>query len=102
MSDGPPSKYEYNPSLAAAAIFAALFGLSAVLHAIQLLRNRTWYFVPFLIGAVCSFPLSGVSMFNHLIRVVQLRRWATEHAVSMRARLQTGQRCRSLSRLSSP
>jgi hypothetical protein len=46
--------YHYNPSLAAAAVFAALFGISTVLHVAQLGLRRTWYFIPFLIGAFCK------------------------------------------------
>jgi hypothetical protein len=49
--------YRYNPSIAAAATFAALFGISATLHATQLGLRRTWYFIPFVIGGLCRpFP----------------------------------------------
>jgi hypothetical protein len=47
--------YYYDPSLAAGAIFAVLFGLTTVLHLYQLLRTRTWFMVPFAIGGVCMF-----------------------------------------------
>ena len=43
----------YKPSLAAGVIFAALFGVSTLLHTWQLLRKRTWYFIPFVIGGTC-------------------------------------------------
>ncbi|KAI9741720.1 MAG: hypothetical protein M1834_000105 [Cirrosporium novae-zelandiae] len=42
--------YHYNPSLVAAVIFIALFNLASVAHTIQLIRRRTWYFIPFVIG----------------------------------------------------
>lgn len=43
--------YYYTPSLAAAALFTAVFTTSALGHAIQLTRTRTWYFLPMFIGA---------------------------------------------------
>jgi hypothetical protein len=45
--------YHYNPSGGAGVTFAALFGLTAVIHIWQLGRNRTWYFIPFVIGCLC-------------------------------------------------
>ncbi|KAK1854411.1 rta1 domain-containing protein [Colletotrichum chrysophilum] len=44
--------YRYDPSLPAAIIFAVCFGLSAAGHAFQLVKTRTWYFIPFLIGCI--------------------------------------------------
>ncbi|OQE29294.1 hypothetical protein PENFLA_c004G09508 [Penicillium flavigenum] len=49
--------YHYNPSGGAGVTFAALFGLTAVIHLWQLGRNRTWYFIPFVIG--CLFEAFG-------------------------------------------
>ena len=46
-------RYKYVPSTPAAAIFAALFGLSTVMHLFQLVRWRTWYFIPFFVGGLC-------------------------------------------------
>ncbi|CAJ2509928.1 Uu.00g058280.m01.CDS01 [Anthostomella pinea] len=46
--------YRYDPSLAAAAAFVALFGLSAIAHTYQLIWKRTWYFIPFVIGGLCE------------------------------------------------
>ncbi|CZR56903.1 related to RTM1 protein [Phialocephala subalpina] len=42
--------YHYNPSKAAAVIFILLFLGTSLYHAFQLFRNKTWYFIPFLIG----------------------------------------------------
>lgn len=56
MSD--PQQFEffkYDPSLAANAVFVALFGLTAVGHTFLLVRNRTWYFIPFVLGCLCTF-----------------------------------------------
>jgi hypothetical protein len=47
--------YKYDPSLPAAAVFAAAFGVSTILHAYQLVRWKTWYFIPFLVGGLCKF-----------------------------------------------
>ena len=44
--------YRYDPSLAAAVIFATLFLLTSLLHVFQLVRARTWYFTPLVIGGV--------------------------------------------------
>lgn len=46
--------YLYDPSLAAACIFIILFACTAVAHLVVLLKRRTWYFVPFLIGIFCE------------------------------------------------
>ncbi|EXJ74394.1 uncharacterized protein A1O5_02690 [Cladophialophora psammophila CBS 110553] len=42
--------YRYDPSAAAAVIFVTLFALASFLHTYQLLRTRTWFFVPFCVG----------------------------------------------------
>ena len=42
----------YVPSVAAAAIFSVLFGALSLLHAYQLVRTRTWYYLAFLIGGI--------------------------------------------------
>lgn len=46
-------RYKYIPSEAAAIAFAAIFGLTTLIHLLQLVRSKTWYFVPFLIGGIC-------------------------------------------------
>ena len=38
------SVYQYQPSLAANAIFIALFGVSLIIHIVQGLRYKTWTF----------------------------------------------------------
>lgn len=47
--------YYYTPSSAAAGIFIALFGLSTVYHFYQLMRTRTWFMIPFVIGGLRKF-----------------------------------------------
>lgn len=47
--------YYYTPSSAAAGIFIVLFGISTVYHFYQLMRTRTWFMIPFLIGGLRKF-----------------------------------------------
>ena len=46
--------YHYYPSFAAAVIFIVLFSLTTFGHIFQLLKKRTWYFIPFVIGGLCK------------------------------------------------
>ena len=48
----PHVYYQYEPSLPAAALFSALFGLATLLHIFQMIRARTWFMIPFVIGAL--------------------------------------------------
>jgi hypothetical protein len=61
--------YHYNPSLAAAIIFIALFGLLTATHCTQLLLKRTWYFIPFVIGGLCKYttPESTHRQFSNVL-----------------------------------
>ncbi|RAH62520.1 RTA1 like protein [Aspergillus piperis CBS 112811] len=47
--------YYYYPSLAAAVIFIICFVLTTLLHTFQLIRTKTWFFIPFLIGGYFEF-----------------------------------------------
>lgn len=49
-------RYKYLPSTPAAATLSVAFGLSTLLHLFQLIKWRTWYFIPFLMGGLCVFP----------------------------------------------
>lgn len=65
--------YHYDPSFAAAVIFALVFGIATIRHGQLLFKNKTWYFFPFLIGCICklshysffatSFPSSSLTLF---------------------------------------
>ena len=46
--------FEYDPSVAAALIFAVLFGIATFIHVYQLIRTRTWFMLAFLIGGICQ------------------------------------------------
>jgi hypothetical protein len=58
-------RYKYIPSALAAILFAVLFALTTSLHAFQLVRWKTWYFIPFLIGGLCMFsdPFRSVQIY---------------------------------------
>ncbi|KAL0572732.1 envelope glycoprotein [Marasmius crinis-equi] len=43
--------YYYEPSLIAAGVCAGVFFLSSFVHAFQIYRTKTWYFIPMVIGA---------------------------------------------------
>ncbi|KAG4426423.1 hypothetical protein IFR04_000305 [Cadophora malorum] len=44
--------FEYQPKKVPAIIFIVLFGISSFLHVFQLIKKRTWYFIPFVIGGI--------------------------------------------------
>jgi len=46
--------YRYDPSMAAAVIFIILFLLATAVHFYQMLRTRTWIFIPFVLGGACK------------------------------------------------
>lgn len=52
--------YNYQPSMAAAVIFTILFGSSTLFHSFQMLKGRTWFMIPFLIGGICKSTTSFV------------------------------------------
>ncbi|KAH6683481.1 RTA1 like protein-domain-containing protein [Plectosphaerella plurivora] len=56
--------YKYYPSTILAAITAALFGLLSVLHLFQLVRKRTWYFIPFFCGCLLEMIGYGARSIN--------------------------------------
>ena len=43
-------EYYYQPSMAAAILFIVLFAISTTLHSYQMIRTRTWFMIPFVIG----------------------------------------------------
>ncbi|KAK3342570.1 RTA1 like protein-domain-containing protein [Neurospora tetraspora] len=63
--------FKYDPSLAANAVFVALFGITAVGHTFLLVRNRTWYFIPFVLG--CLFEAIGY--IGRIIAAGQTPNW---------------------------
>ncbi|CAI6331005.1 unnamed protein product [Periconia digitata] len=62
--------YRYHPSLAAAVVFIVLFAITTGLHVYQIIRKRTWYFIPLAIGGI--FEVVG-----YIARVISTRdQWA--------------------------
>jgi hypothetical protein len=48
--------YRYHPNLVAPIIFTVLFFATTFIHAFQLGRSRTWYFIPMVVGGLSKFP----------------------------------------------
>ncbi|KAF1809549.1 RTA1-domain-containing protein [Eremomyces bilateralis CBS 781.70] len=44
--------YHYEPNLAAAIIFTVVFFVLTAWHSFQMIRTRTWFFVPFVLGVL--------------------------------------------------
>ncbi|KUJ11459.1 RTA1-domain-containing protein [Mollisia scopiformis] len=54
-SDSTYEAYRYNPSLGAAVAFVVLFTSTTTFHLYQMIRTRTWYFIPFVVGGAFEF-----------------------------------------------
>ncbi|CAG7996541.1 unnamed protein product [Penicillium olsonii] len=57
--------YRYTPSIPAAVIFAVIFGLLAAIHLLQLIKHRSYFFVPFLIGLLLECAGYIARIFSH-------------------------------------
>ncbi|EXF86594.1 hypothetical protein CFIO01_06856 [Colletotrichum fioriniae PJ7] len=64
--------YKYNPSLPAAIVFTVCFGLSTIGHAFQIVKTRTWYFIPFFIG--CLVEIIGYA--GRAINATETPNWS--------------------------
>lgn len=58
--------YKYEPSMAAAVIFIITFSASSLLHAFQIIKTKTWFFIPFLVGSLCESPITGNLVIGNL------------------------------------
>ncbi|WYZ39391.1 hypothetical protein EsH8_III_001305 [Colletotrichum jinshuiense] len=47
--------YRYDPSMAAAIIFIVLFFGITAFHTYQVIRTKTWFFIPFVLGGFCQW-----------------------------------------------
>ncbi|KAK7409088.1 hypothetical protein QQX98_008749 [Neonectria punicea] len=56
--------YKYDPSLAAAMIFVVCFGISSLWHAYQIIKLKSYYFIPFLIGCIVEVIGYGARAVN--------------------------------------
>ncbi|KAJ6007518.1 hypothetical protein N7540_011494 [Penicillium herquei] len=57
--------YRYTPSIAAAAVFGGIFLLLSFLHLIRLLRNRHYFFIPFIVGLLFECAGYIARIFSH-------------------------------------
>jgi hypothetical protein len=57
--------YHYDPSMAAAVIFIVCFLSTTTLHTYQLIRTRTWFLIPLVIGGFCK-KVCSLNMFTAL------------------------------------
>ena len=46
--------WNYTPSLAGGVVGAVIFAILTLLHTYRLIRNRTWFCIPFVIGGLVS------------------------------------------------
>jgi hypothetical protein len=72
MSDtqyGDFKLYRYDPSMAGAVIFVLAFIAATGLHFYQMIRTKTYFFVPFVIGGlfeVIGYAAVSLSSMDHL------------------------------------
>ncbi|CAG7978860.1 unnamed protein product [Penicillium salamii] len=57
--------YRYTPSIPAAVIFAVLFILISALHLIRLIKHRSYFFIPFLVGFLLECAGYIARIFSH-------------------------------------
>jgi uncharacterized SAM-binding protein YcdF (DUF218 family) len=53
--------YRYTPSIPAAIVFGGVFMGLSILHLIRLLKHRSYFFIPFLVGLLRKKPPSATS-----------------------------------------
>jgi hypothetical protein len=59
----PNGIYHYKPSEIGAIIFAGLFGISTILHILQMIRGRAWFYTSFVIGSISMSLLPSLPLF---------------------------------------
>ncbi|RAL14299.1 RTA1 domain-containing protein [Aspergillus homomorphus CBS 101889] len=57
--------YRYTPSIPAAVVFAVVFCVLSIFHIYRLVRHRTFFFVPFVIGLVFEAAGYIARIFSH-------------------------------------
>lgn len=57
--------YRYTPTLEAAIVAIVVFAILTAVHSWRLIRARSFYFIPFLVGGICacSSPLVLVGIY---------------------------------------
>ncbi|KAI9671855.1 MAG: hypothetical protein M1831_003383 [Alyxoria varia] len=61
--------YGYEPSLPAAIIFFVLFLIAACMHVVEMVKHRSWYFIPLIIGIFFEFVGYGFRLQSHFERM---------------------------------
>jgi hypothetical protein len=74
--------YRYVPSLATAIIATTLFGGLLAAHTFRLVRNKTWFRIPFAVGGVCALPCLPFEIAHILTATPQSKQSATSAASS--------------------
>jgi hypothetical protein len=54
--------YRYDPTLEGAVLFSLLFLVTTVLQLYQLIKTKTWYFIPIFIGGVCKSRVALIKL----------------------------------------
>ena len=67
-SDPSLEAYQYDPTLAGCFVFAILFGVMTFFHSIMTPENKTLYFIPLLIGGICTYSLASSQNFPQNIQ----------------------------------
>ncbi|KAJ5128332.1 Protein RTM1 [Penicillium atrosanguineum] len=57
--------YRYTPSISAAAVFAGIFLILSIFYLIRLVRNRTYFFIPFIVGLLFECAGYIARIFSH-------------------------------------
>lgn len=91
---GKTKYFNYDPSVVAAAVATALFGITTIVHLWQMCRRRTWYFTAFVVGGFCKCLL-GNSSIASTIPLTQtesrgFRLWNAHHQRYTKPRLHQG------------
>ena len=66
MAEGN-TRYHYDPSMAAAVIFIVAFSLSGIYHTYQVIRLRSWYFIPFVVGSIGTISILFLTSSQSMI-----------------------------------
>lgn len=61
---GKTKYFNYDPSVVAAAVATALFGITTIIHLWQMCRRRTWYFTAFVVGGFFEVFGFGTRIIN--------------------------------------
>ena len=58
--------WPYTPTIAAGAIAAVVMFILFFIHTFRLVKNKTWFCIPFVIGALVRTSLPNISQLLHM------------------------------------